>query len=127
MRLGDQNAALARDESEAEMLANSVISELLSGSRQVQAVSSDHVRHDGRPGLDLFDHGRQYRLQRARFRAGERLTAIGGRVASGPLRTGALDAESGLCTAEYEQPIIDLEFVVEFVLWRIEQLRQLRK
>jgi general secretion pathway protein I len=40
MRLGDQNAALARDESEAEMLATSVISELLSGSRQVQAVSS---------------------------------------------------------------------------------------
>jgi general secretion pathway protein I len=40
MRLGDQNAGLARDESEAEMLANSVVSELLSGARQVQAVSS---------------------------------------------------------------------------------------
>jgi general secretion pathway protein I len=40
MRLGDQNAALARDESQAEMLANSVVSELLSGSRQVQAVST---------------------------------------------------------------------------------------
>jgi type II secretion system protein I len=40
MRLGDQNAALARDESEAEMLANSVVSELLSGSRQVQSVTS---------------------------------------------------------------------------------------
>jgi type II secretion system protein I len=40
MRLGDQNAGLARDESEAEMLANSVMSELVSGSRQVQAVSA---------------------------------------------------------------------------------------
>jgi type II secretion system protein I len=39
MRLGDQNAGLARDESEAEMLANSVMSELLSGARQVQSVS----------------------------------------------------------------------------------------
>lgn len=41
MRLGDQNAGLARDESEAEMLANSVMSELVAGSRQVQAVSSE--------------------------------------------------------------------------------------
>jgi type II secretion system protein I len=40
MRLGDQNAALARDESQAEMLAGSVVSELLSGARQVRAVSS---------------------------------------------------------------------------------------
>src|SRR5438105_259745 len=40
MRLGDENAALARDESQAEMLANSLISEMLSGARQVQAVSS---------------------------------------------------------------------------------------
>ncbi|HEY4233534.1 MAG TPA: type II secretion system minor pseudopilin GspI [Lacipirellulaceae bacterium] len=41
MRLGDQNAALARDESQAEILANSLMSELLSGARQVQAVSSE--------------------------------------------------------------------------------------
>jgi type II secretion system protein I len=40
MRLGDLNAGLARDESQAEILANSVMSELLAGSLPVQAVST---------------------------------------------------------------------------------------
>lgn len=40
MRLGDQNAALARDESQAEMLADSVMSELACGVRQLSAVNN---------------------------------------------------------------------------------------
>ncbi len=37
MRLGDQNAIIARDETRAEMLASSVMDELLSGIRPLQA------------------------------------------------------------------------------------------
>ncbi len=39
MRLGDQNAAAAADESQAEMLAESVMSELLVGARTLANVS----------------------------------------------------------------------------------------
>ncbi|MEX2092072.1 MAG: prepilin-type N-terminal cleavage/methylation domain-containing protein [Pirellulales bacterium] len=39
MRLGDQNAAAAADESQAEMLAESVMSELLVGARSLANVS----------------------------------------------------------------------------------------
>jgi prepilin-type N-terminal cleavage/methylation domain-containing protein len=39
MRLGDENAAAAADESRAEMLAESVMSELLVGARPVASVS----------------------------------------------------------------------------------------
>jgi type II secretion system protein I len=40
MRLGDQNAELARDETQAEILADSVMSELISGARIVGNVDS---------------------------------------------------------------------------------------
>jgi type II secretion system protein I len=39
MRLGDQNAELAADESQAEMLAESVMSEILVGARPLASVS----------------------------------------------------------------------------------------
>jgi type II secretion system protein I len=40
MRLADQNAALARDETQAEVLANSVMAELLCGARPMSAVNN---------------------------------------------------------------------------------------
>lgn len=40
MRLGDQNAELARDETQAEMLADSVMSELVGGARLVGNVDA---------------------------------------------------------------------------------------
>jgi len=42
MRLGDMNASFARDETEAQILASSVMDEFLSGARPLQALN----RHD---------------------------------------------------------------------------------
>ena len=44
MRLGDRNAEMVRDESQAQILASSVMDELLAGSMQMMAVN--HVPFD---------------------------------------------------------------------------------
>jgi prepilin-type N-terminal cleavage/methylation domain-containing protein len=49
MRLADQNAALTRDESEAQILAASVMDELISGARQLMAVTRTPFMYDTEP------------------------------------------------------------------------------
>jgi type II secretion system protein I len=49
MRMGDQNAAAATDESQAEMLAESVMSELLVGARPLAAVNNASLAIESEP------------------------------------------------------------------------------
>ena len=49
MRLADQNSALTRDESEAQILASSVIDELISGARELIAVNKTSFNYDTEP------------------------------------------------------------------------------
>jgi uncharacterized membrane protein YgcG len=49
MRLADQNSALTRDESEAQILASSVLDELISGARQLIAVTQAPFAYETEP------------------------------------------------------------------------------
>jgi len=53
MRLGDQNATAAADESQAEMLAESVMSEILVGARAVQNVTGAVLPLDDDPPWEV--------------------------------------------------------------------------
>lgn len=49
MRLADQNASLARDESQAQILASSLLDELISGARELMAVNQVPFELDTSP------------------------------------------------------------------------------
>lgn len=49
MRLADQNASLARDESQSQILASSLLDELISGARQLMAVNQVPFEIDTSP------------------------------------------------------------------------------
>jgi type II secretory pathway pseudopilin PulG len=49
MRLADQNSALTRDESEAQIMASSVMDELISGARQLVAANQAPFNYDTEP------------------------------------------------------------------------------
>jgi type II secretory pathway pseudopilin PulG len=49
MRLADQNSALTRDESEAQILASSVMDELISGARQLVDINQAPFNYDTEP------------------------------------------------------------------------------
>jgi hypothetical protein len=46
MRLADQNAAMTRDESKAQILASSIMDELVAGARELMAVDQVPVDYD---------------------------------------------------------------------------------
>ena len=46
MRLADQNAAFARDETQAQILASSIMDELVSGARELMAINQAQVDYE---------------------------------------------------------------------------------
>jgi hypothetical protein len=63
MRTADRNAALARDETEAQMIASTIMDELVSGARQLAAVQRTSYDANSNPpwlySIELLDTGMQ--------------------------------------------------------------------
>lgn len=78
MRLADRNAQTARDESQAQILAASVMDELLSGSRVMQAVDRVQLEENTDPGWlcsITFEQTQYLELVLARVRVEQQLPA----------------------------------------------------
>ena len=58
MRLGDQNAEAAGDETQAELLAESVMSELMVGARPLGNVNGAALAARVRAAVGVVDRGR---------------------------------------------------------------------
>ena len=69
MRLGDQNAEAAGDETQAELLAESVMSELVVGARPLENVNGAELAARVRTAMGVLDRGGVDRILRSSSRS----------------------------------------------------------
>ena len=96
MRLADQNASMTRDESQAQILASSVMDELVAGRARAGGDRPRPVRLCHRATLGVLGVDRVDRVPRARGSAGARRAGHRSAPAAGSVRARALAAEPRL-------------------------------